>query len=317
MLFRSRRHAAAAAQIRGPQPPKAPTFDGKADWRPFFMQFQRTASRYEWGEDIKLDRLVESLKDKALAYYSTLTEATRENFDRLTTKLNSRFGMIDPPIVCRRKLQSLKQLENETLEELAERCQRLVLDGYGEADEHFMENIAVNAFLKAVSNKDAAYMVMARRDGVDLQRALTLVKLNVCNQEILYGTTKNKIRQLGKDDQEEHMVQATYVTNRDTRPKVSWADQLEGHLKKFDKALQDNQAIMKSMVESNQKFMTSLLRQNSTKGGTLQSPPPSPRKQFDLSSVRCHGCGEMGHMIKDCGKRDRTPPSSPQSKSSN
>ena len=147
----------------GPPPPKAQTFNGKNDWRPFFILFERIASRYGWDEGMKLDRLVESLRDKALDYYSTLRVADRECYARLVNKMNNRFGCRDPPAIIRPKLHSLKQLEDETLEELAERCQQLMVDGYPEGQDRIFDSLAVDFFCKAAINKDAVCQVLNQK----------------------------------------------------------------------------------------------------------------------------------------------------------
>ena len=55
----------------GPPPPKMASFDGKSEWNPYLVQFNMIASRYNWNNDQRLERLVESLRDKALKYYCT------------------------------------------------------------------------------------------------------------------------------------------------------------------------------------------------------------------------------------------------------
>ena len=56
----------------GPMSPKLSTFDGKAEWKPHYMQFIHIANRYKWDNKQRLDKLIECLRDKALKYYSTL-----------------------------------------------------------------------------------------------------------------------------------------------------------------------------------------------------------------------------------------------------
>ena len=107
-----------------------------------------------------MNRLVEPLWDKALAYYGSLWEGDRENFLSLTTKLNNRFGCWDPPGTVCWRVQALKQLEESSLEELAERCQQLVMGGYSGGEDRFADSIAVDCLLKAAVNKDAALQVM-------------------------------------------------------------------------------------------------------------------------------------------------------------
>ena len=138
--------------IDGPGPPKMSTYDGKSDWR-FCMQFGPTARRYGWSEETKLDRLVESFRDKALKIFSDKPEAIQENYTAMTNKLKRRFGRADEPVTVRRRLQELYQREDERLEEFAERAHELTIDGYPGIDDVTIETIATDAFLKGCREK--------------------------------------------------------------------------------------------------------------------------------------------------------------------
>ena len=53
-------------QIMGPPPPKMASFHGKSEWNPHLVQFNMIASRYNRNNEQRRERLVESLRDKAL-----------------------------------------------------------------------------------------------------------------------------------------------------------------------------------------------------------------------------------------------------------
>jgi hypothetical protein len=93
------------------------TFDGvRTDWAAYIIQFERMAKRYGWSEADQLDRLCESLRDKALKFYSSLPETTRESFPSLREKLDHRFGKKDLAVTVRRQIQDLNQETEESLE---------------------------------------------------------------------------------------------------------------------------------------------------------------------------------------------------------
>ena len=56
----------------GPPLPRMITFNGKQEWKPFIMHFERMVKCYEWLEDEKLDMLVSCLRDKVLSYYTAM-----------------------------------------------------------------------------------------------------------------------------------------------------------------------------------------------------------------------------------------------------
>ena len=59
------------------------------------MQFELLARRYNWSPEEKLDRLTDSLRDKALDFYGSLGRDTREDYALVTLKLDQRFGCTD------------------------------------------------------------------------------------------------------------------------------------------------------------------------------------------------------------------------------
>ncbi|VDI11718.1 Hypothetical predicted protein [Mytilus galloprovincialis] len=62
--------------------------------------------------------------------------------------MEERFGRKEPPHIVRRLLQDLKQDQEESLEEFAERAQELATDGYPDTPDNFVQTLATDAFLK-------------------------------------------------------------------------------------------------------------------------------------------------------------------------
>ncbi|CAC5422297.1 unnamed protein product [Mytilus coruscus] len=97
-------------QRSGPTPPKLAIFDGKSEWKPYFMQFNHIARKYEWSNEQKLDRLIECLRDKALKFVSTRQETVQKDYDMLVQKLSQRFEIkiyLTPLGVSCKRLDSL------------------------------------------------------------------------------------------------------------------------------------------------------------------------------------------------------------------
>lgn len=127
-----------SSHIDGPPPPKLATFDGRSEWCTFKIQFDRIADKYKWSDDQRLERLIESLRDKALKLYCTCAKPVQNNYSDLCKKLKSRFGQKELPLTVRRKLQDIKQ-ENKTVEEFAEQVQEMVTEGYPDAPESVID----------------------------------------------------------------------------------------------------------------------------------------------------------------------------------
>ncbi|CAC5378765.1 unnamed protein product [Mytilus coruscus] len=113
-----------------PSPQRLPCYDGKTEWKPYYMQFIHFSNRYRWDSKQRLDRLIECLRDKALKFYSTRPPSVQNDFVLVSEKLNQRFGNKDLPCTIRRQLQEVRQTIDETVEEFAERVQEMAT-GYG------------------------------------------------------------------------------------------------------------------------------------------------------------------------------------------
>ena len=72
-------------------------YDGKVNWKAWFMQFDDIADRPRWNYTTKLGKLKELLKDDTLAYFSRLPLNVRESYRLLCEKMNLRFGQKDTP----------------------------------------------------------------------------------------------------------------------------------------------------------------------------------------------------------------------------
>ena len=154
---------------------KLATYNGKNEWHPFELQFERIAKRHFWSKEEMADKLVELLRDKALKYFSVQSRTIQESYILMRDKFRQRFGHKDEPVTIRRQIQHLKQNEDELLEEFAERTHSLATDGYPATASDTVETIATDAFLKGCSDKRAALTAMDKQP-VNLDGALQMMK---------------------------------------------------------------------------------------------------------------------------------------------
>ena len=109
---------------------RVPTFNGKGNWGASYLQFSRIAARNGWGEVDKLDKLIDSLRDKALEYLSHLNGGTQNSFGNLVKAMEGRFGVQVDKGLARRMLQELEQKPGESFEELADRARVLIREAF-------------------------------------------------------------------------------------------------------------------------------------------------------------------------------------------
>ena len=130
-------------------------YDGKVNWRAWHMQFDDIADRQRWSYGAKLGKLKELLKDDALAYFSRLPLNVRESYRLLCAKLDLRFGRTDTPRTAQTQLFVIKQKDEEELEEWAEQCLSVSMDGWEEQSEAVAQEQAIHAFLCGAREKDS------------------------------------------------------------------------------------------------------------------------------------------------------------------
>ena len=283
-------------QTDGPLPPKLATFDGKSEWKPYFMQFKHIADKYSWSKKQKLDKLIECLRDKALKYFSTRPESVREDFDLLVQKLNQRFGNRDLPHTVRRQLQDVKQNLEETVEEFSERVLELATYGYLNTPENVVEMVAVDSFLKGCQDKKAALFAMEKNPST-IDEAVQHVKASIHNHRIILGyTRKPEVKRVQFEDDSYDASEFSEAAVRQIKPKQS------GFKENIDNLEMRMQATEKNIV-SMKADIARILSAVSQRRELSRSRSPSPNK----SNVRCYSCNAMGHYSNECPNKRGSP----------
>ncbi|CAC5372749.1 unnamed protein product [Mytilus coruscus] len=284
------------------------TYDGRSDWRPYLVQFNHIANRYNWTNQDRLDKLIECLRDRALKFFTTMPKSVQEEYQAVCKKMEDRFGRKDLPHVIRRQLQDLRQLPEEPLDEYAERTQDLATDGFPGTPDDFIQIVATDAFLKGCMDKKAALTAMDK-DPDSLDKALKYVKSAVTNQKVILGNKKPEVKRVTFHETETDMynshgdhesttsVRALYRKGTSDTDVIS---QLESRLKKTEEDVQETKSSIKQILDI-------LKRGNSTnrfgQSQRLSSPGRSP-----IRDNKCFNCGEEGHFIAQCEKpKSRSP----------
>ncbi|VDI47032.1 Hypothetical predicted protein [Mytilus galloprovincialis] len=291
----------------GPLPPKMSTYDGRSDWRPYLVQFNHIANRYNWTNQDRLDKLIECLRDRALKFFTTMPKSVQEGYQAVCKKMEDRFGRKDLPHVIRRQLQDLRQLPEEPLDEYAERTQDLATDGFPGTPDDFIQIVATDAFLKGCMDKKAALTAMDK-DPDSLDKALKYVKSAVTNQKVILGNKKPEVKRVtfhetetdvydSHGDHESTSVRALYRKGASDTDVIS---RFESRLKKTEEDVQDTKTSIKQILDI-------LKRGNSTNRFGQQQRLSSPGRS-PIRDNKCFNCGEEGHFIAQCEKpKSRSP----------
>ena len=127
--------------------------------------------------EVKVCKLVEALRGKALDYFESLPEELRLEFESLCSMFEGRFGRQEAPATMRSKLKCITQGVEETLAEFGERALKVTSEGYVGMTGQWVQALAVDAFLMGCLDKRSALSSMDKEpqtidEAVKLMRRL-------------------------------------------------------------------------------------------------------------------------------------------------
>ena len=175
--------------------PKGLTFagDGKLSWESFIFQFERIATICKWSKKDQLNFFYNGLTDKALDYARKL-KGTKK-YERLKKKMAERFDVKVNSRISRRELTMVKMTSDETLEEFSQQVYFLTMDAYPGAKEGTIQQIAVEVFLRGLTDKEAA-KTASDKCLKSISKALKYVKNAITTQRSIFGKTTMSHRQV-------------------------------------------------------------------------------------------------------------------------
>ena len=263
---------------KSPPLPKPQMFSGKAwEWNSFIFQFAKTARYYGWDQHDKADRLLASLRGKAVDFIRKKPREVQDDYRTLRDTLEQRFGKLEHPTAVRRQLLYVRQEEGESIEDFADRILTKVNEAYPGTDVEMEQDLAKEAFLRGCQNRSAAYAA-AEKDPETLQGALEEVQNSVVNLKA-FGRGSAVTRQIS-------------FTGREEKEEEDSGTEEEKIRKLFEKFMMERRSERSGPSRGH-----SAMRCYSCNGlGHMQ--------RDCTEGPSCFGCGEKGHMRADCPKPD-------------
>jgi hypothetical protein len=264
-----------------------------------------------------------------MEYAHTLSTYTRHNYKEFKKALTKRYGQRDPPSYARRQLSTLRQTDQETVEDFADRVQRVALDGFPTASEDIIQQVSIEIFLHGCKERTAAYFA-SERCPKSLQRALKYVKASTQNLKYM-GKPSFTSRQVSFDlgaseafEEEVSVRSASKATSHSpnrsdgTGTQLKWdpkqlardiGEILSANLQKlFSQSRSRSQSPNKDSVTCygcNRKGHYANECPDKKAGAAKLTPPGSPRRG-------CFKCGDTSHFLRECPKRERSSSPVPQ-----
>ena len=229
----------------------------------------KAAQFHGWREQEKCDRLLASLRGKAVDFIMTKPRTLQKHFHELRDALEQRFNRREHPIIARRQLCFLRQAEGESLEDYADRVLAKVSEAYPGVDEEIEQDLAKEAFLKGCHNHSAAYAA-AEKDPSTLQDTLEEVHSSAVNLKA-FGRGSVLTRRVSFVGEEDDGEMENTQANEEFRKK-----QYEQHRSARGKSVSANSV-------------------RCYKCGGYGHMARKCRKE-----LRCFSCGKTGHMRSEC-----------------
>ena len=141
---------------------RVPEFKGnRSSWHSNLVQFNTIMKMNDCDDnEVKVCKLVEALRGKALDYFESLSEELCLEFESLCSMFEGRFGRQETPATMRSKLKCITQGVKETLAEFGERALMVTSEGYVGMTGQWVQALAVDAFLMGCLDKRSALSSM-------------------------------------------------------------------------------------------------------------------------------------------------------------
>ena len=122
----------------------------------------------------------------------------RKNYRAIISELKKRYGAKDPPATVRKQMYCAKQLVEESLEEFSDRVLQLAQEGYPHAGRAMLQDIAVDVFIRGLSDRRLAELVI-EQDPKTVEKALQYAKRSMYNMRSLGSKSILSGRQVSFD----------------------------------------------------------------------------------------------------------------------
>lgn len=251
---------------------KTPIFKGTGDVEVFLGNFQGVADAEEWDEPTVLLKLKESLEGEAQVC------GNRQTVDGVVEALRLHYGIT--PREAHVKLMRLQRKPGKGLAEFAAEVTRLTDIAYADTEEEARQRLAMDGFQLGLNN-------IALQGHLLAVRPVTLDEMIRAGNEFLRMTRSEnspKCNVVGSQANPEE-------PDRDT-PEVAEAarqvssDPATGGMKE----LWD---VLKTLTQSVEQLASQRSRNR---------PAPDKSNRRDRGN-KCYGCGEEGHIRRDCPTR--------------
>jgi hypothetical protein len=308
---------------------KPEKFDGKSSFESFIYQFENCASYNNWKERDKVAHLRWALTGAAA---QLLWNTTGLNYDELVKKLRDRYGGKGLEEKFQNELRCRRRGKHESIRELAQDVQRLMVLAYPEERSRLSEHIARDAFLTALDDPEMELKIREREPG-DLDSAVKMAqRFEVFKGAIeASGVHNRRLNRLVINEAVSTKQPAYNLSDRDIQQcgqgqslveHDNWRGEMTRKIKELESSHKDmsarNERMMTEKLELSKELdrLRYLDRLRSATSTTEVLSPAQSRQDGRLPVKTCFKCKQSGHFVRDCPARHNRHTEEPRSNES-
>ena len=248
---------------------RVPEFKGnRSSWHSYLVQFNTIMKMNDCDDnEVKVCKLVEALRGKALDYFESLPEELRLEFESLCSMFEGRFGRQEAPATMRSKLKCITQGVEETLAEFGERALKVTSEGYVGMTGQWVQALAVDAFLMGCLDKRSALSSM-NKEPQTIDEAVKLM------------------RRLGSHNRAMSAEKQSFTLEGDGAFAPLQVDQMV-----------ESESVDVDQLNESIKTLTKLLAKM-----PQLLPVQSLRSNQSTKTFVCFTCGIQGHIARNCSR---------------
>ncbi|MES9883154.1 MAG: hypothetical protein ABW185_20005 [Sedimenticola sp.] len=256
---------------RGPSM-KPETYSGAGDWESFISHFDVCSRLGGWSPRTKALTLLACMRGQAQLYLLNLSEAEKDSFTILSSKLAARFGGNQQKPLWASRLENRKRKPGESIAELGDDIRRLTRKAYSNLGIAAQDMLGMQQLLKSTSPELRYRCITEECDTVE--KAVEIIQ----TYEDLFGETAPKTAKSTV-----RMVQSKQSNRTDPDTKSS---------QRIERSLEQ----LTDRIDRLERRQMDVYR---------QPPPPPPNWNGPIQGRRsgppvCYQCGSPDHFYRDC-----------------
>ena len=243
---------------------KPPVYDGTSSWPDFLIQFEMVCELNEWTPYEKLLCLGASLKGVAQETLGDVDRSKCRTYDDLVQVLSLRYGPSNSEDIFKALLKNRTQQADETYPDMAHAIRRLVRRAYPNISTEEQDKFAKEHFIEAIGRADVEEFVCFKEPATLDEAVRMAIKVQYKKD---HASQKSSCGKRG----------GVRAVNTPTTPKVEAPNNETKELKQVLEQIKSEMSRMNDNVAN--------------------------RGRREGGQGTCYGCGERGHMIRNCPHR--------------